>query len=78
MKGDEKKEKDKQKTCFITTLRSVGGRRGTGEDGSGSRVKSGSQWWGLHNPTARDMVGAGLASCRQGSGVVDCGGAGGC
>lgn len=48
-----------------------------GEDGSGSRVKSGSQWWGLHNPTARDMVGAGLASCRQGNGVVDCGGAGG-
>lgn len=25
MKGEEKKEKDEQKTCFITTLRSVSG-----------------------------------------------------
>ena len=68
MKGEEKKEKDKQKTCFITTLRSVGGRRSTGEDKSGSGVKPGSRWWGLHSP-APSVVGTGRPPAGRAWGV---------
>lgn len=41
------------------------------EEGSGSSVKSGSQWWRLPSKTPWDGVGTELDSCGQGSGVVD-------
>lgn len=64
MRGEEKKEENISKRTVLTQCLNQSGLGRAGEEGSGSSMKSGSQWWGLHSKTPWDVVGTGLDLCK--------------